>query len=181
MSRLLKVRLLPVIALLAVPLFMLAPRTSAQTTPELTWTLGSEANSYVISGSGFTPGMVIDLIEIPCAELPCPSGGLMRVSEIPVSSQGTFTATMVTRSAGPPDGGLQSSDYRIIVATEHGVAWDVGTPHVRVSPITHPGVPKPPEVGNSPAEATLPDGTVAAFVGALAAMLAGGFLLARAR
>lgn len=154
---------------------------AGQSAPALTFALGPERDSYVIGGSGFEPGATIRVIELPCAELPCPSGGLAHADGIPVTTDGSFSALLRTSPSFEP---LDARNYRLIVATPTGVAWNLTSPSVRV-PLHHAGAsptPGPPATGAAGPDDAAEHGRwpwAALLVGAGGALAAASFVRRR--
>lgn len=136
MSRISLTVLLSLAALLILPL-------SASAAPTLSAETGDKANSYVISGAGFEPGSVVDVIEVPCAEMPCHGDGGPRVSDVVVDENGAFSVVLQSFEVKPGD---RNHDYRLVMALEKETIASEDTPHIQVRPLNHPGKQSTPGV-----------------------------------
>lgn len=120
--------------------------SAARAEPTLKWALGARPNSFEIQGAGFRPGMVLNVIELACQEMPCASGGLARIDGVVVGADGGFAVVLHTGQNDEPH--APGHDYRLVTALEQGVVATTTTPAVKVKPINHPGaVPGVPSVG----------------------------------
>jgi hypothetical protein len=101
----------------------------------------AQADSYLVTGTGFEPGEAIKVIEVTCGELPCAAGGGALVVATPDAS-GSFSVVLVLNPATVPT----DRDYRLIAAFPDSRAGEVTDPQVRV-PLHHaaatptPGAP----------------------------------------
>jgi len=147
----------------------------------LSYTLGAAQDSYIISGTGFTPGSLVDVIEMPCPELPCGAEGMATTRDVRVSADGTFSAELRTNPANEtPD----NRQYRLVVAVEppelagapENAFVEVPRHHAGMN-----GLPTAPAVGSGATADQWP-ATLLGMAG-LALMAAGGsaFALVRVR
>lgn len=147
----------------------------------LSYTLGSQQDSYIIEGAGFGPSTLVNIVEMPCPELPCAAEGMASTRDVRVSADGTFSALLVTN---PQNDTWDKRDYRLIVVVEPPeLAGAAENAFVEV-PRHHPGAtsaPGVPRVGTGVAEEQWPVNTV--LVAGLLVMVVGvsGYALARVR
>lgn len=108
--------------------------------PVVTAELGPSPDSYYISGSGFTPGQVVNIVELACPDLPCAGEGIASVRDVVVDADGSFRVLLQAHPEREPTEGQAT---RLIVVQEPGVVAGVeGMPFVKV-PHHHPGVGPP--------------------------------------
>ncbi len=168
-----------VVALALGSLIALALVGAAAADAEVTAELGPSPDSYYSIGSGFTPGDLVNIVEVACPELPCPSDGLAAVRDVSVAPDGAFRVLLQTHTGVVPGEG---QDYRVIVIQEPGVPLaSEGSPFVQV-PLHHDGV-GPPTVGSGfdvapHSGVPVRPGPVTVIVLAVA-LLGGGWLVAR--
>jgi hypothetical protein len=147
----------------------------------LSYTLGPQQDSYIIEGAGFAPSTLVNIVEMPCPELPCAAEGMASTRDVRVSADGTFSALLVTN---PQNDTWDKRDYRLIVAVEPPeLAGAAENAFVEV-PRHHPGTnsaPGAPGVGTGAAQEQRPVNTVLAAGLIVMAAGAGGFALARVR
>jgi len=168
--------LLVVIAILLAVQVAVPPSAGAQNgAPTITFTLGPKPDSYVIAGAGFDPGRPVDILEMPCGELPCAAEPIGPEVKVQPPTDGSFTTTYSANTEAE-----FGRDYRLIIARQAPqLAGEEGLPFVNV-PVHHPGTGsevKPPNTGSS-----LPVGsgdTTLVLLGALCVALGGTVLALR--
>lgn len=110
----------------------------------VTYQLGPTPDSYIIRGSGFAPGQVVWVAEIPCPDLPCQAEAMANVRDVPVGDDGRFEARLQADAAFEP---VEPRGYRIVVVVKPGELLAIaGQANVRV-PLHHPGAPSAPATG----------------------------------
>jgi len=128
-----------VLALLAMAVF--APKANAQAGASITATPAGAADTYQVTGTGFSAGTKYKVIEVTCGLLPCAAGGGALVVTTP-DAAGRFSVTLTLSDIVPTD-----RDYRVIAAFPDDRAGLATDPQVQV-PLHTSATPLPPATGD---------------------------------
>lgn len=128
------------IVLALVAMAVVAPKANAQAGAAITATPTGAYDTYLVTGTGFTPGTQHRVMEVTCGPLPCAAGGGALVVATP-DAVGRFSVTLTLSDIVPTD-----RDFRVIAAIEGGRAGLASDPQVQV-PLHTSATPLPPATG----------------------------------